>query len=448
MKRTRSRFSYLRLTLSALLLLFLWFTLFNLAWRVSATRAADYRGRIGPDVEAQLAFIRTQLRRLDGPALEQLGPVKAVFVHTFYGFSLVNTVLLDPDNPARRAEAIRELKWLLERLRHPAIRQSFPPTQIPGGVFYLGQRNLTLAGLLLIDPQPDPAYEQEFHANSRLLYEAFMASPSAHLETWAGGTWPADNVPALYSLVQHDRLYGTTYRAAAGRWVEKMAATLDPETGLMISRVDYATGKVLDLPRGCALSFTFAFLPDFAPDFARTQYAAYRQHFFKTTLGFAGIREYPPGRQRGADSDSGLIFREVGAAATGIGIAGTKAMGDAATFESIVQLSEIIGLPLRWNGQKAYLFGQLLIGDVFEAWGKTITPWTAPGETPAPSPWPPIPSLSLGSFYGIAAGVVGLLLWLTLSFIRVVYSGGMPHRRIVPSDEAVASKAPLDENSR
>lgn len=106
-----------------------------------------------------------------------------------------------------------------------------------------------------------------------------------------------------------------------------MAATLDPGTGLMISRVDYASGDVLDLPRGCALSLTFAFLPDFAPDFAQNQYAAYRQHFFKTTLGFAGIREYPPDRQRGADSDSGVIFREVGAAATGIGIAGTRAMG-------------------------------------------------------------------------------------------------------------------------
>ena len=64
-------------------------------------------------------------------------------------------------------------------------------------------------------------------------------------------------------------------------------------------------------------AFTFAFLPDFSPQFAASQYAAYRQQFFKTTLGFIGIREYPPGRGRGADIDSGPIFLEVGAAATG-----------------------------------------------------------------------------------------------------------------------------------
>jgi hypothetical protein len=337
-----------------------------------------------------------------------------VFAHTLYGFTLVNTVLLDPDNEARRAEAVRELAWILERLEHPAAQQGFVPTQVPYGVFYLGERNLTLAGLMLIDPNPDAGFEQEFHHNSRLLYEAFMASPSAHLETWPGAAWPADNVPALYSLVVHDRLYGTRYHAAAERWVEVMAATVDPATGLMASRIDYTSAESLDLPRGCALSLTFAFLPDFAPDFARTQYAAYRRHFFKTTLGFAGIREYPPWRERRADIDSGPIFLDVGAAATGIGIAATRAMGDTATFESIVQLSEIIGLPLHIGGQKSYLFGQLLVGDAFQVWGKTITPWVV-NEVGAPeidqSPFEPT---SLVYFYTITSLVGCVLLWLSM----------------------------------
>ena len=418
MKPYRSRFAYLKLALSALLLLYLWVALLSLVVRVSRIQAADYQGRVGPDVDAQLTYIQARLRQLDNEALGQLGPVRAVFVHTLYGFSVVNTILLDPDNPARRAEAVRELEWVLERLWDPAITAGYSPTQVPYGVFYLGQRNLILAGLRLIDPTPDPADEQAFHDTSRQLYEAFMASPSAHLETWPGGTWPADNVAALYSLVLHDRLYGTTYRAAADRWVEVMTATRDPATGLMMSRVDYATGEMLDLPRGCALSFTFAFLPDFAPDFARIQYEAYRHYFFKTTLGFAGIREYPPDRQRGADSDSGLIFREVGAAATGIGIAGTKAMGDMATFESIVQLSEIIGLPVHRNGQKSYLLGQLLIGDIFQVWGKTITPWKISNDKVSLPAWSPLPSASLSYFYGIAAIVGAILGWISYRFVK------------------------------
>lgn len=421
MKRIGLWFTRAKIGVSGTLLVCLWFTLFSLVFRVAAVRAAAYQARLGPDVEAQLAFIRARLHEPEGVAFRQPNSVWGVFAHTLYGFSLVNTVLLDPHNETRRAEASHELEWLLERLNQPAATQGFVSTQVPYGVFYLGERNLTLAGLMLIDPDPDPDYEQQFHHNSHLLYEAFMNSPSAHLETWPGAAWPADNVPALYSLVIHDRLYNTNYGRAAARWVEVMAATADPATGLMASRIDYASGAALDLPRGCALSLTFAFLPDFAPDFARAQYAAYRRHFFKTTLGFAGIREYPPGRERPADIDSGPILLGVGAAATGIGLAATKAMGDTATFESIVQLSEIIGLPVQRSGQKAYLLGQLLIGDEFQVWGKTITPWSISTGRKATTfnqiGWPPQP-ISLRYFYSIAVAVGGILLWLSLLFVR------------------------------
>lgn len=414
------RLIQIKTLLSGAILLCLWLVLFNLIFRVTAVRATAYQAKVGPDIEAQLAYIRARLHEPDSVAFRQPNPVWVVFAHTLYGFTLVNTVLLDPDNQARRTEAVRELTWILERLDHPATRYGFGSTQVPYGVFYLGERNLTLAGLMLIDPTPDASYEQEFHDNSRRLYEAFMESPSAHLETWPGAAWPADNVPALYSLVMHDRLYGTRYRAAAERWVEVMTTTRDPATGLMTSRIDYASGEPLDLPRGCALSLTFAFLPDFAPDFAKTQYAAFRQHFFKTTLGFAGIREYPPRRSRRGDIDSGPIFLDVGAAATGIGIAATRAMGDTATFESIVQLSEIIGLPLHLGGQKSYLFGQLLVGDEFQVWGKTITPWVINDDrSPQPTP-PPFRSVSLVYFHTITSLVGCVLLWLSVRLVGAV----------------------------
>jgi len=410
-----------RLFIGAGLLTYLWIALFSLVYRVTGVRATDYVGQIGPDVEAQLAYIRDALHAPNSVALRQPSSVWVVFAHTLYGFALVNTVLLDPENKARRADAVRELEWILERLTLPQARQGFAHTQVPYGVFYLGERNLTLAGLMLIDPHPDPDYEREYHRTSRLLYDAFVASPSAHLDTFPGHAWPADNVPALYSLVVHDRLYGTDYGRAAARWVERMAATLDPDTGLMASKIDYGSGEPLDVPRGCGTSFTFAFLPDIAPDFARTQYAAYRRHFFKTTLGFAGIREYPANRGRRADTDSGSILLQVGAAATGIGIAATKAVGDDAAFESIVRLAEIIGLPVRYRGRKSYLLGQLLVGDELQAWSKTITPWsTVPtGGSVRPDPkWPPLESVSLAYFYGIAGLTGGVLFLLTASTVR------------------------------
>jgi hypothetical protein len=407
-------------------LLYLWAALGSLVFRVSSVQMVDYDGRIGPDVEAQLAFVRRLLHEHETLAQEQPLPDWVVFLHTFYGFSLVNTVLLDPGDQVRRAEAVAELAWILERLNVPGIKDSYAHTQVPHGVLYLGERNLTLAGLALIAPALDAQHEREFHDTSRLLYAAFMDSPSANLDTFPGHCWPTDNVPALYSLVVHDRLYGTNYGRAAARWTETMRALLDSDTGLMPAKIDYQTARVLNVPRGCALSFTFIFLPDFAPRFAETQYTAYRQHDLETTLGFAGLREYPPGVSRRADVDSGPIIREVGAAATGIGIGAAKAMGDAQTFESIVQLSEIIGLPVLRGGEKSYLLGRLPIGDVIQVWGKTITPWSpspASGQTSA-RPWPAVESISLRPFYGIAALVGGLLFLLTVALVRRV------HRRI------------------
>lgn len=107
----------------------------------------------------------------------------------------------------------------------------------------------------------------------------------------------------------------------------------------------------------------------------------------------------------------------MGAGATGIGIAATRAMGDTATFESIVQLSKIIGLPLHLGGQKSYLFGQLLVGDEFQAWGKTITPWVVSGdETPQSEP-PTFPTASLACFHIITSLVGCALLGLSMRWV-------------------------------
>lgn len=156
-------------------------------------------------------------------------------------------------------------------------------------------------------------------------------------------------------------------------------------------------------------------------DFARTQYAAYRQAFFKSTLGFAGIREYPPDRGRGMDIDSGPIILDVGAAATGFGIAAAKAMGDETALESILRLAGIIGFPTHYRGQKSYLLGQILLGDEIQMWGKTITPWTTVPADDSPLPdagWPPIKSISLVWFYSLAGLTAGILALLTVCLIR------------------------------
>lgn len=387
---------------------YLWIALVILVVRVSKIEAEDYQGRIGPDVEAQLAFIGEALHGGIGTDW------RTMLSHTFYGFSLVNTVLLDPENHARRSAAIEELKWILEQLEDPSLADHYLDTQVPHGVYLLGERNLTLGGLMLIDPDPDAGLAEEFDEISQILYQAFMSSPTANLETYPGATFPVDNLPALYALAIHDALYDTNYEAAISSWVDWMEANLDPQTGLMPSRIDYHTGAILGVPRGCALSLSFAFLPELAPEFAERQYTLYREQFFKTTWGFAGMREYPPGISRQADVDSGPIIMDVGAAATGIGIVAAKAMDDSTTFENILQLAEIIGFPSERGGQKSYLLGVLLIGDIIQVWGKTHTPWLKSGDFE----WTPIESYSLSSFYWIALITGGALFFFSSRLVR------------------------------
>lgn len=400
----------------AALLLVLWFVLISLGWRVHAIDASAYRPRIGPDVDAQLASIQTRLHA-DGPL-----PWRPMFSHTFYGYSLVNLVLLDPENEARRTLAIQELEWILERLEIPEIAGRYTDTQVPHGVYYLGERALTLAALMLVDHTPNPAYEAEFHQTTQTLYDSFLASPSAHIETAPGNTWPADNVPAFYALALHDRLYGSDYSLTTKRWVEHMETHLDSETGLMPAKIDYYTGEVLNVPRGVGLSFTFIFLPELDPDFAASQYARFQEVFFESTLGFAGIREYPPGISRESDVDSGPIIFGVGAGASGLGLVAARAMGDDATFKSLLQLAEIIGFPNSWNGQRQYLFGQLLLADEIILWSKTYTPWLSSASSPAAATSPPSISFTLFYFDGIAVTVAVVLLIFSTRVVRAIRS--------------------------
>jgi len=62
------------------------------------------------------------------------------------------------------------------------------------------------------------ALVKEFHENSRSLAEAFLASPTAHLDSYPQHCWPADNVTALASVLLHDELFDTQFLAAFDHW--------------------------------------------------------------------------------------------------------------------------------------------------------------------------------------------------------------------------------------
>lgn len=165
-----------------------------------------------------------------------------------------------------------------------------------------------------------------------------LGDPSRHVASYVATTsrWPADQTATLASLARYDRAHGTHLHEEPTRaWrAFVLGRALDKQLGLPWSEV---TGTVPTArePRGCALSWQTRYLHEFDDALAQSWWLSYRQHFLVERGGLKGFREWAPGRSRRADVDSGPIIEGVGAAATGLGIAAARAMGDEAVAEAL-----------------------------------------------------------------------------------------------------------------
>ena len=173
--------------------------------------------------------------------------------------------------------------------------------------------------------------ELELHGRiARALAKRSLAEPTAHVPSFAGRPqrFPADQSAVLAALVRHDVAHHT---ALAGEPARRFDAFLtqhtDADTGLPWSQVagKSASGK---LPRGCALSWQTRYLAEALPTRAERDWHLYREHYLVDAGVLVGFREWPPGRDRAADIDSGPIVRGVGTAASALAIAAARRMGD------------------------------------------------------------------------------------------------------------------------
>ncbi len=274
----------------------------------------DDRARINL-VTQQLAALRVAFRERGAAAnMQRFFPEGACFALTLYGLSWANLAKSSPD-PALHAAAVREIEWALREQEKPYVIASFHPTEVPMGVFYLGQTNLLLGQYLeILNPATrPPALVERFHKQSAALRDAFVASPTHHLQTYPGDAWPADNVTALASLLLHDELFATHYRDAYDSWKAFTTAHADPATSMTPGMINVTLGTPAQPARGCGNSWGLALLARYDPAYARGQYAFYKKHFAIDRLGFRMFREYPAGHAGVADVDSGPIVWGAGA---------------------------------------------------------------------------------------------------------------------------------------
>ncbi len=383
------------------------------------------------DLKSRLASLTHAIHSRDAlPRMQAIFPEGACFTLTLYALAQANLVLHGTPDEGSRKHALEEVRWSLDQYSLPVVVSPFSRTQVENGVFWLGQRNLVLGQYLTMIPPPqrEPALEAEFHRNSESLHSAFMASPTAHLDSYPNYCWPADNVTALTSLVVHDHLYGTSYRSAYERWKHWTLQHLDPATGLPSGHLNADNGTLFQPARGCANSWILSLVAPFDPYFAYAWYGKYREHFRISRLGYHVFREYPEGSTFTADVDSGPVVWGAGAVATGVGLACSRVLGDTATATDIHGVATAVGLLQRHalpDGQGIrYLFGSLPVGDAFLAWAYSLPP------APDASPSPVISELFVSRWQALLVWL--LLTVLLVAAVRRMVRGRGGNRRTMP----------------
>jgi hypothetical protein len=307
--------------------------------------------------------------------MQALFPEGSCFTVTLYGLAWTNLSRSFPADKALRKRAAEEAMWCFRQYDLDYVSYPFTDTQVHNGVFWLGQKNILAGQLLDILPKDERPEEvvESFHKNSRQLADAFLASPTHHLDAYPAQSWPVDNVTALCSILIHDDLYGTDYAQVFEAWKKWMLANLASDTSLPPCKIDSRTGRPLEPARGCTNSWLVALLARHDPELARDWYEKYKEHFLIRRFGFAMFREYTEEFQAGGDVDSGPIIWGAGMTATGAGLAAANAVGDTPTANDIYDLTQMFGLPgtIDNNGTtgRRYLAGQLPVGDAFLTWG-------------------------------------------------------------------------------
>jgi hypothetical protein len=355
-----------------------------ISWLFSLSMLAGHPSRNYLDWEsnAQRESIR---RRIWDPLYrwQRVSPMDSelgIYTHCFYGYGLIGLAACQPPGRRIRIDVVSELERLIPVAEAEAMKEPFrryTKLKPQGGVIPAGNINLLRAGYLLLGGA-NPGIINDFHKHTRELYEAFTEAPVPFLESAPEMIWPNDSSAALDSLRWHDKLFGTSYDRACVRAEKWLQAHLDPQSGMMNIQID-RSGRRLDVPRGCGLSWSLAFMPGYAPGLARQQYSLFRQKWFVPVLGMYGIREWWPGQEKYSIIPSGPVIADIGWAASGLGIAAAHANGDLEGWLGLRRGLDLLGLPsINYYGQKSYCGELFLLADVMAFWSRTTCAWDNP----------------------------------------------------------------------
>ncbi|WP_020568530.1 hypothetical protein [Neolewinella persica] len=373
------------LTLAGLLLYF------NASFYYSPNFEDASNGTYNEDVYHQLQHLKGKMHAGAASDMQRLFPEGHLFMNALYGLAWadfaapISATVSEREQPLL-TEAHHEIDWALAEMDSPNGRRIFQEKlPLPYGAFYRGWSNYLRAKQLEVTASDDrsPTAKARLQADCDAIANAFGTTEGPYLESYYGGTWPADNVLAIASLVAYDRTFSTyRYKKTVAEWLAKVQVNLDKKTGL-IPHI-WFPDQPAQSARGSSQSLMLCLLPEIDPTFAKEQFALYEQHFVTTRLGLPGIREYPAGVDESGDIDSGPVIWGIGGAASVVGQRAAAANGQEDLYLGLRNSLEAFGAAHTLFGEKKYLFGQLPMADAFIAWGNAVEQGPANGRYPKP----------------------------------------------------------------
>lgn len=261
-------------------------------------------------------------------------------------------------HPSDRAELLSASRACLKALQQPEAR-GFAETawgvdggtdlRHPGGHAWLAYEGLALA--INHRAFPEDAWIAERHAKvHQALVRRMQHHSPATLQTYPGETYPPDQAVwiAAVEIGGHDT---SAWRA---RW-RKVA--FDPATGLLVQRLDPATGRRTDIARGSGTLLAAWALGLADLEEGAQLWSAAREHLLVRGAGFAAMREVPSGSPFRMDVDSGPVILGLGLSSTGFALGASRTQHDLRTFSELHRVAWLVGAPGSFAGRRRWVGG-------------------------------------------------------------------------------------------
>ena len=280
-----------------------------------------------------------------------------------YLMSGIGLCQIAQEHPGTLEQWRPEIEACIQQLLRPEVRefdrrswQEDPLESLSGSnghAAYLGYLNFLLGLYRQLDPSNRFAALNDDITSA--LVRRSNGSPNGLVATYPGEWYPVDNTPGLASIALHALATGTNASAFLAKQETLLRSRyIDHTTGLLIQAAN-SDGSARDVARGSGSTLGVFFLSRAYPGLSRAIFAGIQRHLVSGVFSFGAIREFPRGTQGHTDIDSGPVLFGFGFSATGFGIGGARACGDARLFGDLFASAVLAGAPARSGNQIDFL---------------------------------------------------------------------------------------------